>query len=192
MQIQVPAQMEDSPEAKIELENVDKDKDVGDMFFLERIGDGYVFACGEREAWNTLSNRSNWQRSDFRVIGTSNGAVFRDMVAKSRDEKLRIKNELTNLRSQLDKYTKTEEKFLYEELLDPNDPKVVRVRELIDGIYSQMEPIEKRLKDYSRLIVEEAWKAELEIAKKTPRIPKSFRVDTPGGDRDKILRMLGQ
>lgn len=175
-----------------ELETAELNTEKGDIFFIERIGDGYIFACTEREAWNTLSNSSTWKRRDFRIVGTSDGKIFRKIVSQAREEKLKIKAELAQLQKQLDKYTATEEKFLFEDLLDKDDPKVKRVRELIDKTLEELEPIQAKLKNYSQRIVSEAHAAELEEARKHPRMPKNQNLEAPGGDKEDIVALMGK
>lgn len=169
-------------------------EEVGDIFFIER-GDGFVFACGEKEAWNTLRNRSNWQRTDFKIIGTSDGSTYKKIVSGAKAEKAAIQADMASFKDKLERYTEAEEKMLYTELLDENDPKVLRVRELKEKVKQEMTPVEKRLKEFSTDLVSKAFAAELEVAKLTPRMPKNQDVSVGDSSKNRegeILRLMGK
>lgn len=164
----------------------------GDVFFIQR-GDGYVFACGELEAWNTLRNRGNWQRKDFQIIGTSNGATFKRIIAESEKEKKAILAEMTAFKDKLERYEEAENKMLYEDLLDETDPKVKRVRALKEKVKTELEPLQARLQEFSARLVSKAFEAELEVAKLSPRAPKNQDVaigDQSSSRKDEILTIM--
>lgn len=169
-------------------------EDEGDVFFIER-GDGFVFACGEREAWNTLRNQSNWQRRDFKIIGTSDGKTYREVIAKTKGEKIKIQADLAEIKTKLERYNEAEEKMLYEDLISEDDPKLQRVRTLKEQTQKEMAPIQARLKDFSTQIVSEAFAAELEVARLTPRMPRNHDVEigsSSQGKKDEVLQAMGR
>lgn len=166
----------------------------GDTFFLER-GDGFVFACGELEAWNTLRNRSTWQRRDFKLIGTSDGSTFKRVIAEAKHDEAEMKARLKELRTKLERYTETEERMLYTDLLEETDPKVVRVRELRAQTLKEIEPLEDNIRAFSSQLIQRAFDAELEVAKLTPRMPKNRDIevgDSSKKNAEKVLKAMGR
>lgn len=168
------------------------DEKGGDTFFLERIGDGFVFACSEIDAWNTLKNASNWQRKDFKLVGTSDGKTYKKVLAKSKAKREELNVKLQEIRTKLERYVAAEEKMLYTDLLEETDPKVLRARQLRDDATAELVLLEDELQNLSQTIVTEAFNAELEAAKLTPRMPENMDVEAPGAKREEVLRAMGK
>jgi len=168
--------------------------DDGDLFFLER-GDGFVFACSEREAWNTLRSSSNWQRRDFKIVGVSDGKTYQEKINRSRSKKIEIEKQLKVLQEKLDRYISTEDSLLYDDLLEETDPKVKRVRELREVAKKELEGVQTQLQNFSQKLVTGAFNEELEKAKLTPRQPRNFDIEigsSSSSKREEILAMMGK
>lgn len=166
----------------------------GDVYFLQR-GDGMVFACGELEAWNTLKNRSNWQRRDFTLIGTSDGSTYKKVISEAKKEKAAVQTLFNSEKAKLDRYKEMEEKMLYTDLLSDTDPKVIRVRELIEESIESLKPVEKKLQEFNSELIKRAFDAELEVARLTPRMPKNRNIEVGDSSRNRaeeVLRAMGR
>ena len=106
---------------------------VGKTWFIER-GDGKIFACEEKEAWNILKNRSNWQRSDFKIVGVSDGKKYVEAIKNASEEKRKVDTQIAEKSSELTRYLNTLDKFKFDQLLDDSDEKVIKVKNIIDNI----------------------------------------------------------
>lgn len=162
---------------------------VGKTWFLER-GDGKIFACEEREAWNTLFNRSNWQRSDFKIIGVSDGKTYVEAIRNASNDRVKTDALIAQKSTELTRYLNTLDKFKFEELLEDKDEKVVRVKGIIEGIKKEIEELNKQFSKGYQSVVDRAFKEELEKARGHIEYPSNQSVSTPHGSRDVILRNL--
>lgn len=146
-------------------------------WFFERMGDGKIFACEEREAWQICFNKSNWKRRDFRLLGTSDGTTFYKIVKESMVEARQLEPQIEVKRTELQRYMDAEEKLIMNEAVDmegdpadaineANKQKVLRLRNIMDRIHGDLDSIEKRYKEVTASVIKTATDAELEVAKK--------------------------
>jgi len=157
-------------------------------WFLER-ENGEVIAVGEDEAYNLLHpTQPNTKR--FRLVGTSDGKMYVEILKNSDKEKQELDNQVRTKSSDITRYLKTLDQFKFDELLEDSDPKVIRVRELIDNLQKEIDILNESLTNVKKLVVDKAFKAELEIAKLTPEQPMQKKVFCPGGDEGKVRRIL--
>lgn len=183
-----------SPEES-RLLNTDQIK--GDVFFIERTGDGYIFALDEHTAYNTMKNRTNWQRSDFAVIGTSDGSIFKKVLKENKTKQVELSKEQKEISKILKKYIDTKDRFLFEELLDEEDPKVQKVNTFIEQYEEKLKEVEGRIKNFSSDMITSAFNKELEEAKKHPRFPKNNNVVIPSSGhashvtKDDVRKSMG-
>lgn len=162
-------------------------------FFQRGIDPNDIFACSEQEAWNQLRNRSNWQRNDIRLIGVSDGKTYAKMMAQANNERAKLEANMKQFAQDITKYNKTYDKFKFEDLLEDDDPKVVKLKGILDDLNAKYEEAHKELNDFNRVIVDKAFKAELEIARGHIEMPENYDVFTPNATkRNKILENLGQ
>jgi archaellum component FlaC len=161
-------------------------------WFIERVADSYIFASGEREAHAILHRADS--RGKFKVVGVSDGTTYYKMVRGAKDRLPEIKGEVTQLKSDLNRYNKTYERMKFDDLLEATDPKFKKVKEEISRVKKEIKTREGKLKDFSRSNVQDAFNAELAIAKENGvEMPTSQDVITPDAkDRDRILRQMGQ
>lgn len=147
-------------------------------WFIER-GDGKILAMNELQAWETLKNRTNWMRSDFKIIGVSDGTthhrVANELRAQTKDAKEAVKK--ANL--ELTRYIETKDRLKFDELLSDDDPKVERVDALISEAEAKLEKAQKEFQRVSADIGEQAFKAELEVAKGNIEQPSNQNIMTP-------------
>lgn len=162
---------------------------VGKTWFLER-GDGKVFACEEREAWNTLKNRGNWQRGDFKIIGVSDGKQYVESIKKATADKQIVDAKIAEKSSEMTRYLNTLDKFKFEQLLDDGDEKVVKVKGIIDGLKKDIAELNSQFSKGYQDIVDRAFKEELERAKGHIEMPSNQDIFTPKGDREVIMRNM--
>jgi hypothetical protein len=160
-------------------------------WFFQR-GDGYVFACDENEAHGLISNRSNWARNDFRAIGTSNGETYFKVINESKNIKGDLLAELTDHKASLKRFTDTEDRLRFEELLSDEDEKVKRVVALRKALIEKIDKAQTELANIDANIVEKAFQAELEVARVNGfEPPRNMDIITPvESDRKKIIQNI--
>jgi len=162
---------------------------IGKTWFIER-GDGSVFACNELEAWNTMNNRSNWQRQDFKIIGVSDGTGYVKSLQQATQEKVRIDGLINEKSSELTRFLNTYDKFRFDEILPDTDDKVVRVKAIIANLGKDIAELNKQFAGGYQSIANKAFKEELEKARGHIEYPSNQDIMTPRGDKEKILRMM--
>lgn len=159
-------------------------------WFFQR-GDGMIFACNEVQANETMRNRTNWMRRDFKMLGVSDGTTYKRVKNEEKKSIVALKEELKELNINLSKYLKTLERFKFDELLDETDVKVIRANELIKELESKIEEKETILKNAAKIIEQKAFDAEFAMAKGNLEMPSDINVMTPDKkDREKILKAL--
>ncbi len=152
-----------------------------------------VFACSEQEAWGLLRNRSNWMRRDFKMIGVSDGKTYARIMTQSAHKKQALEQKTQQLAQEITRYNKTYDKFKFDDLLDDEDPKMIKVKGILDNLNAEYEKAKAEFDNINKMIVEEAFKAELDVARGKLEMPENFDVFTPGASkRNKILENLGQ
>src|SRR3954468_14551380 len=72
-------------------------------WFFQR-GDGLLFPCEEKEAWDICNNRSTWKRRDFKYIGVSDGTTYQKIVKGALGDAKRLEPELDKIRLELKRY----------------------------------------------------------------------------------------
>ncbi len=162
-------------------------------WFLERIGDGYIFAVEERQAATILYERSNWKRSDFRIVGVGSGQLYAKIMSEQRKLEQDLRNEIEELAKTLKRYMLTEEKLKFDDVLPDTDEKVIRVRTVIQETQTLLNKKEAELFDIVKTVKKRAFDAEFEGAKGNLEKPARADVFTPnasGVERDKILSKI--
>lgn len=145
-------------------------------WFVERIGDGTVFACEELEAWQIFYNKSTWKRRDFRLLGTSDGTTYNKIVKESMTEARKLEPEIEAKNKELQQYMDAEKKLIMDEAVDmegdpsdtfneANKQKVIRIRKIMDRLSTELDTLDSRYKEVTSGIIKRATDAELEIAK---------------------------
>ncbi len=175
---------------------------IGKTWFIERIGDGYIFACEETEAGEIIYNRTNWTRRDYKIIGVSDGTVYKKTLAESKAKSAQILGEIEALEKELTMYRKTEERMVFSDLVDPNDtdPKTLPAREKLQKlraiIKGYTDKIEAKNTEYTRVtktILTTAFDAELAVARGHIERPRNMNIITPGAtpeERQKIISKM--
>ena len=162
---------------------------VGKTWFIKR-GDGFIFACGEQEAWGLFHNRTEWMRRDFKIIGTSDGKTYVRVMKENENTKGNLEAEVRKLSAELTRYLKTYDKFKYDDLLEDDDPKVMKAKEITDKLQAELDEKNKELQNITKTIVEKAFNAELEVARGHIEYPTNQDIFTPNGNREKIMKNL--
>lgn len=184
-------------------------------WFFKRMGDGKVFACEEREAWQIVYNRSTWKRRDFQLLGTSDGTTYHRITKESMAEAHQLAPEIDKKKAELQRYMDAEEKLVVDEAVDmegdpsdvvneANKQKVIRLRNIMDRLHGELDKMEGRYREVTASVVKRATDAEMEvaIANQKARVAQGLDVDwpdeslniqTPAGShkpRNKILGIL--
>jgi hypothetical protein len=161
---------------------------VGKTWFLER-ENGQIIAVGETEAYALLHpTQANSKR--FKLVGTSMGKTYVEIIKTAGIEKQGLENQIRAKSSDITRYLNTLDKFKFEELLEDTDPKVIRVREIMAKLQLEIDQLNEGLANIQKLVVDKAFNAELEIARLTPEQPRKNNVFTPGGNSEKVRRLL--
>ncbi len=156
------------------------------MWFFER-GDKMVFASKEKEAWNILHNISNWQRKDFKLIGVSDGTTYYKTINESRSKLPEIRNQIAELETELSQYSKTEEKFKFEDLLEDTDEKMIRVKKFKKEVLNKLGEKKKKLHGLTKDVNQVAFDAELEVARGNIVMPGNNDIIVPNGQDPKKI-----
>ncbi len=182
----MPEQEINNEEQKLEGQKPTK---VGKTWFIKR-GDGFIFACQEQEAWGLFHNRTEWMRHDFKILGVSDGSTYVRVMKENENAKGNLEAEVRRLSGELTRYLKTFDKFKYEDLLDDNDPKVLKAKEITDKLQKELDEKNAELNNISKTIIRRAFDAELEVARGHIEHPSNQDIFTPNGNREKILKNL--
>ena len=194
--------MSDSIEEKEEMKNrdlspamVEKMTRPKKTWFIQRTGDGFIFACEEEEAWKTLTNRSTWARHDFKILGVSDGTTYARFINESKGKAREIHSKIVEVENEVNKYRKTEEKFVFEDLLDLTDPKVLKVKSIIAEYDGKLDVMNKEYSDMTKNVAQSAFDAELKAAIDggSRQFPGNCDIMTPGAseqERAKIIKQM--
>lgn len=175
-------------------------------WFVKRTGDGFIFACEEREAWDIINNHSTWKRHDFTFIGYSDGKTYKKICDESMAGAVKLEPEINATRIEIEKYRGAEEKLIINEAVDmdgdkedtgneENKQKVLRLRKIIAKLDAKLEDLEKRYKNFTSDVVRRATDEEMKIAmknwKKKHTWPGAVNIITPSASPDERRRILG-
>jgi hypothetical protein len=167
----------------MEKETVEQMKPQPTWFFEG--ADGKPFAVNEKEAWDLLTNKSQWRRHDLKMLGASDGQTYHETIKGAGGRTKELQKQIADKKSSLDRYIKGHDKLMFEDFLDEDDPKVQRAKEVIAKVEAEIDPLEKELKDIKGNLVQKAFNAELEKARGNMQNPRDFSViarasDNPG------------
>lgn len=179
-------------------------------WFVERLGDNFVFPVEEKEAWEILYNRSAWKRRDFKFIGYSDGTTYASYAAEALKQAGKLVPEIAALKVEIGKYRAAEERLIIDEAVDMdgdpkdavnegNKAKVLRLRSILEKHETKLEALERQHRDFTSDVVKKATAAELEVAKANWAVrqvwPENSNIETPKaseGERSRILKVMGQ
>lgn len=177
-------------------------------WFVKRLGDGMIFACEEREAWDILHNTSNWKRHDFKFIGHSDGKTFLKIAKHSLGEARKLEPEIDQVKKQIAQYRAMEERIVIDQVVDmdgdpkdtfneENKQKVFRVRSILEKQEKKLEALETEYRSFTRDVVKRATDEEMRVAmknwKKNKTWPGAMNIFTPAAsprDRARILSSM--
>lgn len=154
--------------------------------WIFRRGDGETVFLEEAQAWEMLKSRGEWRRKDFELIGSSDFKHFKQMISKGAEDEQELRNKLTSLREEVRRYENTFEKFKFEDLLEDNDPKIIKVNEIINKSYKEIEAIKKQIDNHKSDLHQRALDAEIEIAKNNKVQPTNQDTYYPFGRENDI------
>lgn len=174
-------------------------------WFVKRTGDGVVFACEEREAWDIIYNRSTWKRNDFKFIGCSDGKTYFEVAKASLTEARKLEPAIEAKKKEIARYRAQEDKFLMDEVVDmegdpsdtfneTNKQKVLRMRKITERLDRELESLEKQYHEHTKDVVLRATAAERAVAeanwKKKKIWPRKMNVVTPDAKPDERRAIL--
>ena len=159
-------------------------------WFMEK-DDGSIIAVSETEAY-ALTHPTQFNSKRFKIVGVSDGKIYVSVMKQAGKEKQELENKVKALSSDITRYLNTLDKFKFEELLEDTDPKVIKVREIMDKLQAEIDLANDGLANIQKLVVDKAFNAELEVARGHIELPRNNDVFTPGGNADKVLRALNR
>lgn len=186
-------------------------------WFFKRLGDGNIFACELREAWQICYNRSSWRRKDFQILGTSDGSTFKKIIDGSIKEAQRLEPMIEQQRALWQRYMKMEEDLIFNDLIDmEGDPadeenekgkqKVLKLRGIIEREGKKLDALEEEYRSTVSQVVKRATDAELAVAIENQKQrlaegrdfdwpPETANINTPKANpraRKKIVGLVEQ
>lgn len=145
-------------------------------------GAGKVFAVNEKEAFEILTNRSQWRRHDLTMVGQSDGQTYYQMINEAGPKGREIEAKIKEKRQNLDKLIKGHDRLIFEEFYEEDDPKVQRAKAMIAKAEEELAPMEEELKSLRSGLVQKAFDAELEKATGNMVNPRDFSVVSKVGN----------
>lgn len=191
-----------------DLANMKSDQAPKKTWFFERTGDGMIFPCEEKEAWDICNNRSEWKRRDFKILGTSDGKRYQQVIKDSRSAADRIAPQITALEQELARYVNMEDKYMMDNIVDMDDTedpenvehvkKVKKLQKIISTKRTQLIAVRSEFQKHVSDAVTRAIAAELEVAKTNKEKrgvewPSQVNIITPDASpetRAKILNTI--
>ena len=186
-------------------------------WFFKRLGDGQIFACELREAWQICYNRSSWRRKDFQILGTSDGTTFKRIIDESIRDAQRLQPEIDKQRATWQRYMKMEEDLIFNDLIDMDgDPadeenekgkqKVIKLRGIIEKEGKKLDDLEDEFRRKVSEVVSYATDEEMKIAIENQKKrleegrdydwpPETANINTPKANaraRKKIVGLVEQ
>ena len=165
------------------------DNKIRQTYFFKR-GDGFLFATEKQGAWELLRGQGNWARRDFTFLGSSDGKIYKKAINESVRKNKDLLLEIKNIKQDITRYLKTEEKLVFEDVVPEDDEKLKRVKSKIKELEERLDKKEELLKGFRERIIREAIKQEVKSAMLNKQIPDNQDIITPGGDRKKILSQI--
>lgn len=159
--------------------------------------DGSIIAVEEKAAHQLIRNpqrvltERGFRTLDYELIGVSDGKTYANYVNQEKKKLEGLKEEITQKKNDFRRYVKMLERFKFEEFLDDEDAKVKRAKTVIQKEEKELEELEEKYKNMFKNVPQNAFNAELEVAKGNIEMPEDFSVITPVvKDRAKILKQL--
>ena len=150
--------------------------------------DGKPFPVNEKEADSLLNCNSRWRRQDLKMIGMSDGTTYHEYVKSGQSRILEMEKSVKEKQEMINRFIKTEDRLVFEEVADDDDERLVKVRQKIKALQDEFEPLKSEYDDLRSNIIKKAEEAELEKARGNIVAPKRFNVITRG---DKVSGVEG-
>jgi len=135
-----------------------------------------IFQVNEKEAFELLTNTSQWRRKDIKMLGMSDGLTYHKTIEESKSKSAELSENIKEKKAVLNKYVAGHDKLLFENFVEESDPRIIRAKKLIKEQEEILEPLEKEAKEIKTNIVQKAFDAELEVARGNMVNPKDFSV----------------
>jgi hypothetical protein len=160
-------------------------------WFIERQNDNFIFATDEHDAWNLLTDKSQWRRHDFKIVGVSDGETYFSIMRNGRNEMGALLQDKSQIQEDMQKYIQTEDRLRFTELRGDDDEMVVKVKGLLQDLRTKLGEVDKKLANFNKTLVDKAFNAELDKARGNIEFPSNHDIMTPvQSDREKILANL--
>ena len=163
-------------------------------WFLKRLYDGKILPMEEKATWEVLNDTANpWRRQGWEIIGCSDGKTYQKVFTENGKKIEVLKEEASDILTEIQRYQETKERFKFSELLEDDDPKMIRVNKLLSEKEKEYEVKTKEMQELRKNAAKLAFEAELEEARKNPdERPRNLDILTPKGRRGEILQLMGR
>ena len=175
------------------------------LFFIQRLGDGKIFSRDEVSAYHIL-NGGNWQRRDFKLLGTCDAILYGEgehkslcgteyirIIEEARGQMQEEKNKIEQLKNEREKYFSALEKLLYEDMLSKDDERIKRGNAIIDKYNEDIEKLQNEFDKKFGNIHERAFEVQLEKAKLTIEPPdkRNVLITAPNASEKDLATIKG-
>ncbi len=186
-----------------EKQKYQNDSGIGKEVYFFKRGDGKIFAAQKIEAWELIRGQGNWARKDIVYIGKSDGKLYKKVIAEAKIKKQKLMAEKRQLQKELQRYIEIEDKLRFEDMIKEDlissDDKTImekvdklrRVMKFIKDVEKKLEIVNDKIKNFNKVIINKAIKAEIKNIKKVPHGISNEDIITPvKADRIKIIKNL--
>lgn len=202
---EIPKEIEDIKAADLSPAMIARVAAPKKTWFFQR-GDGMIFPCEEREAWDIVYNNSTWKRHDFKLLGCSSGETYVKIVKESIAQAQKLQPEIDELEKEIKKFRRAEDRLIESEAVDMEDlqdpvnaenvKKVNRLRKIIERLENRLDKLEEEYRENVKNVVKRATAAELEVARGNIEYPPDdANVLTPNAspkERRRILKVMNK
>lgn len=158
---------------------MDKKIEISKQIFFFRYDDEKPFAIDKEEhAWDLYAHQSQWTRRGLKYIGQSTGAVYYGMIKKVEIECKELQIQIDKIKKDLASYDTTFQKFKFEDLMDDDDPKMIKLNSITEDLEKKFETAMQEYTKIKKGIVDTAIEAEIVEARKntTPPANRDFMI----------------
>lgn len=159
--------------------NIQKEKP-RKTYWFKRQSDGLIWGAHEEEASEVYysSNRNRQQKADY--LGVSDGTTYFNYIKNSKGVENDIMKKIEEKQSEVEQYLITQNKFKFEDLLDDDDPKMVKLEGILDKLNEEIQALKAERNEIRLNVVSKAQEAELAVANKNELPPDRTYRDLSG------------
>jgi hypothetical protein len=159
-------------------------------FFIQKSSDGFIFAAEEPEAYEALHGGN--LRVRCTLLGTSDGSTYARIKREALSLTADLKAQQAEIERKLDLLDQKADELLVSDDTAENKRLASTLGKKKDKLKDEWKGVQDKLATIESEIEAKAFAAELEEAKKTPRMPQEQRLMDSSGDQNVINKHLGK